>query len=130
MLTVLVILVVSGALVAGAVWGIYGTLSDQVEGLLVALAGGALIISAVLELIDPATRDAVAGHRGLPEGVQGGELPGRPRRRRGPGPRSAAHPDRLTDDPSGGDLRLCTAPAARARLRVSGTTLVAPAAEG
>ncbi len=54
-LTFLVILVVSAALVAGAVWGIYGTLSDRVEGFLIALAGGALIISAVLELIDPAT---------------------------------------------------------------------------
>ena len=55
MLTAAVIVVVSGALVAGATWGIYGRLPDRVEGLLVAVAGGALLISAVLELIDPAT---------------------------------------------------------------------------
>lgn len=55
MLAFLVILVVSAALVVGAAWGIFGSLPDRVEGLLVALAGGALIISAVLELIDPAT---------------------------------------------------------------------------
>ena len=58
MLTVIVILVVSGALLLGAAWGIYGTLSEPAEGFLVALAGGALIISAVLELIEPATRNA------------------------------------------------------------------------
>lgn len=56
MLTLIVILVVSGALILGAVWGIYGRLPKPVEGFLVALAGGALIISAVLELIEPATR--------------------------------------------------------------------------
>lgn len=55
MLTALVIVVVSGALVAGAAWGIYGNLPDRVEGFLVALAGGALLVSAILELIDPAT---------------------------------------------------------------------------
>ena len=49
------VVVVSGALVVGAAWGIYGSLSDTVEGLLVAVAGGALLNSAVLELIDPAT---------------------------------------------------------------------------
>ena len=56
MLTASVIVVVSGALVVGAAWGVYGTLSDGVEGLLVAVAGGALLVSAVLELIDPATK--------------------------------------------------------------------------
>jgi len=55
MLTAAVIIVVSGALVAGAAWGIYGRLSGTVEGLLLAVAGGALLVSAVLELIDPAT---------------------------------------------------------------------------
>lgn len=55
MLTAAVVVVVSGALVIGAAWGIYGRLPDVVEGFLVALAGGALLISAVLELIDPAT---------------------------------------------------------------------------
>lgn len=55
MLTIIVILAVSGALLLGAAWGIYGGLSKAVEGFIVALAGGALIISAVLELIQPAT---------------------------------------------------------------------------
>lgn len=58
MVTVIVIAVVSGSLVVGAVWGIYGNLPDQVEGLMVALAGGALMISAVLELIEPAAHVA------------------------------------------------------------------------
>lgn len=56
MLTAIIILVVSGALILGAVWGLYGRLPGPVEGFVVALSGGALIISAVLELIDPATR--------------------------------------------------------------------------
>lgn len=55
MLTIAVILVVSAALIAGAAWGIYGTLPAKLEGFIVALAGGALIVSVVLELIDPAT---------------------------------------------------------------------------
>ncbi len=54
-LTVVVIVVVSAALVAGAAWGVYGKLPSRVEGFIVALAGGALIVSAVLELIEPAT---------------------------------------------------------------------------
>ncbi len=54
-LTIVVIVVVSAALVAGAAWGVYGTLPGELEGFIVALAGGALIVSAVLELIDPAT---------------------------------------------------------------------------
>ena len=53
-MTILIIIVVSGALLAGAAWGIYGGLSKELEGFLVALAGGALIVSAVLELIKPA----------------------------------------------------------------------------
>ncbi|MCM4156841.1 zinc transporter [Gramella sp. AN32] len=52
--TILVIAVVSGALIAGAAWGIYGNLPKKVEGFLVAFAGGALMVSAILELIDPA----------------------------------------------------------------------------
>lgn len=35
--------------------GVYGKLPDGVEGFIVALAGGALIVSAVLELMEPAT---------------------------------------------------------------------------
>lgn len=57
-LTILVIVVVSAALVAGAAWGVYGKLPKPLEGFIVALAGGALIVSAVLELIDPATEVA------------------------------------------------------------------------
>ena len=58
LLTILVILVVSAALVAGAAWGAYGKLPTDLEGFIVALAGGALIVSAVLELVDPATEVA------------------------------------------------------------------------
>jgi ZIP family zinc transporter len=52
--TTIVVIIVSGALVIGAAWGIYGNLSEKLEGFLVALAGGALIVSALLELIYPA----------------------------------------------------------------------------
>lgn len=54
-LTIVVIVVVSAALVAGAAWGIYGRLPEKLEGFVVALAGGALVISVVLELVEPAT---------------------------------------------------------------------------
>ena len=40
MMTIIVIVVVSGALIIGAIWGIYGKLSKKTEGFLVALAGG------------------------------------------------------------------------------------------
>ncbi len=58
LLTIVVVVVVSAALVAGAAWGIYGRLPAGLEGFIVALAGGALMVSAVLELIDPATEVA------------------------------------------------------------------------
>lgn len=58
MLPAAVIVVVSGALVAGAAWGVYGKLPGKLEGLIVAMAGGALIISAVLELIEPSSHQA------------------------------------------------------------------------
>ncbi len=48
-----VVAVVSGALVAGAIWGAYGRLPGKVEGFIVALAGGALLLSVVTELIVP-----------------------------------------------------------------------------
>ena len=57
-MTFIVIAVVSGVLILGAVWGIYGSLSKQTEGFLVALAGGGLIVSTVLELINPALEKA------------------------------------------------------------------------
>lgn len=53
MLTLAVIVVVSGALIVGAVWGVYGSLPRNVEGFVVALAGGALLVSATIELIQP-----------------------------------------------------------------------------
>lgn len=54
MMAVLVILVVSASLIVGAVWGVRGRISVRTEGFVVALAGGALVVAAVLELIDPA----------------------------------------------------------------------------
>lgn len=53
MTLVIVVLVVSGALLIGALWGIFGSLSKPVEGFLIALAGGALLLSLVTELIQP-----------------------------------------------------------------------------
>ena len=41
---VVVIVVVSAALMVGALWGVYGKLSARTEGFIVALAGGALIM--------------------------------------------------------------------------------------
>ena len=53
MMTLIVVLVVSGALIAGAAWGIFGRLGDRVQGFLIALAGGSLVLSLVSELIEP-----------------------------------------------------------------------------
>jgi len=53
-----VILVVSGALIIGALWGLYGRLPSWLEGNLLAVAGGALMISVVIELIQPAVTDS------------------------------------------------------------------------
>jgi len=54
MMTIIVVVIVSGALIIGALWGLYGNLSKRLEGFLVAMAGGALLVSALLELISPA----------------------------------------------------------------------------
>ncbi len=51
----IVILIVSAALIGGAVWGAYGRLGPRLEGFLIALAGGALIVSIVEEMIRPAS---------------------------------------------------------------------------
>ena len=45
---------VSMALVLGALWALYGRLGDRTEGFVLAAGGGALMFSAVLELIVPA----------------------------------------------------------------------------
>jgi len=45
---------VSGALVGGALWGLFGRLRARVEGCVVGVAGGALLLSLVLELVQPA----------------------------------------------------------------------------
>lgn len=58
MMVVLVVVVVSLALMAGALWGIYGELPERWEGFLVAVAGGALVYSIVSELIEPALEDS------------------------------------------------------------------------
>lgn len=58
MLTLIVIAVVSGALLAGAAWGAYFRLGKKTEGFLVALAGGALLLSAVSELIVPSIEES------------------------------------------------------------------------
>ena len=54
LMTVLVVMVVSAALIAGALWGIYGKISGKTEGFVIALAGGALVVSLVSEMIQPA----------------------------------------------------------------------------
>lgn len=50
----LVICATTAALIAGALWGAYGWLPLRLEGFLVALAGGALIVALMDELVDPA----------------------------------------------------------------------------
>ncbi len=67
-----VVLVVSGALVAGAAWGIYGRLPDRLEGFLVALAGGALLLSVTTELIQPSIDKSSVFHAML--GVAAGAI--------------------------------------------------------
>ncbi|MCP1198684.1 ZIP family metal transporter [Notoacmeibacter sp. MSK16QG-6] len=55
---IITIVVVSAALIVGALWGIFGKMSNGVEGFIIAAAGGALMVSAILELVDPATEVA------------------------------------------------------------------------
>lgn len=54
---VVVIVVVSASLIVGALWGVYGKLSDRTEGFIVAVAGGALIMSVISELVQPSIRE-------------------------------------------------------------------------
>ena len=57
-MTFIVVAVVSGALLIGAAWGIFGRLPGGWEAFLVALAGGALVYSLIAELIEPSVEDA------------------------------------------------------------------------
>lgn len=57
-MTLIVVTVVSGALLLGAAWGLYGRMGARTEGFLIAMAGGALILSLVSELIEPAVANA------------------------------------------------------------------------
>ncbi len=54
MIMLIVVATVSAALMIGAAWGVFGSLSTKWEGFLIALSGGALIVSLVNELIEPA----------------------------------------------------------------------------
>jgi ZIP family zinc transporter len=54
LLVIATIIVVSSSLIAGAAWGIWGRLGPRGEGFLIAFAGGALVLSSVTELIEPA----------------------------------------------------------------------------
>lgn len=64
-----VALTVSAALVVGAAWGIFGPLHERVEGFLLAVAGGALIVALMDKMIGPALAHLpmiqVAGFVGL-----------------------------------------------------------------
>lgn len=58
MVTLLIVIaVVCLALILGAIWGACGRLSDRTEGALIAAGGGALIVSIVSELLEPANSE-------------------------------------------------------------------------
>lgn len=57
-MVLIVVGVVSGALIAGAAWGVFGKIRPRTEGFLIALAGGALLLSVVSELIEPSIETA------------------------------------------------------------------------
>ncbi|WP_370206396.1 ZIP family metal transporter [Pararhodobacter marinus] len=52
--TIVVLLIVAVALLIGAGWGLWAPLPKRLEGFLIALAGGALIVSIMSELVDRA----------------------------------------------------------------------------
>ncbi|MGE0784647.1 MAG: ZIP family metal transporter [Sandaracinaceae bacterium] len=58
LVTLIVIGIVSLALIGGAAWAAFGRLPPRVEGFAIAVAGGALVESLILELIEPAVREA------------------------------------------------------------------------
>ena len=51
--TLIVVLIVSAALLIGAAWGLWGGQHEKAEGFFMALAGGALLVSVVSELVEP-----------------------------------------------------------------------------
>ena len=53
-----IIAVTAAALILGALWGLFGRFPRKVEGFTVAMAGGALIVSVMLELLQPASDHA------------------------------------------------------------------------
>lgn len=58
MLIYAVIIVVSGALIIGALWGLYGRFPSWLEGNLLAITGGSLMLSVVIGLIQPAVTES------------------------------------------------------------------------
>lgn len=58
MLVIALICLTSASLIIGAAWGLYGRFPDRLEGFLVAVAGGALIVSVMAELLQPASEQA------------------------------------------------------------------------
>jgi len=56
-MVLIMIAAVSAALILGAIIGLSGWLSDKVTGFILALAGGALIVAVIMELIQPAMEE-------------------------------------------------------------------------
>ncbi|MGC8202014.1 ZIP family metal transporter [Aliiroseovarius sp. PTFE2010] len=54
-MTLIVLAIVAAALLIGAAWGIFAPLSEETEGFVIAVAGGALIVSIMSELVEPAS---------------------------------------------------------------------------
>lgn len=56
LMTLIVLVLVAAALLIGAAWGLFLPLPERLEGFLIAMAGGALIVSIMSELVQPASR--------------------------------------------------------------------------
>ncbi|MCB1388421.1 MAG: zinc transporter [Rhodobacteraceae bacterium] len=54
MMKLVVLALVAAALLVGAAWGLFAPLPERLEGFLIALAGGALIVSIMSELVERA----------------------------------------------------------------------------
>lgn len=61
LLTAITVFVVSAALLLGAAWGLFAPPGRRTEGFVIALAGGALIVSVMSELIEPAEKVSSIG---------------------------------------------------------------------